>query len=336
MFNPEHLITLQAVVEEGTVLAAADRLHLTPSAVSQQLSRLQREVGQPVMVRQGRTLAPTDAASVLVRLAQRMRDLDEATRADLERLMEQVGGSLVLAGFPTAVRGLLSPSLVLLQERHPRLDLVLRELTPEQSVRAVRRGDVDLAVVHDWTDQHVHVSGGVQTVAIGLDPVDLIAHRDHPLEVGPDGVDLDTLDGRVWIDDPPGVFSNWLLQALAERRLEYRVGATLDTFSSKVALVAQGFGIALLPRLGRDELPPEVLAVPLVEAPTRRVFAVHREASRRRPAVVAATEAMLEVWRGRAELPDASAQTWRDLPGGGIRPTARRGSGATAQPLLQG
>ena len=70
MFTPEHLVSLKAVVEEGTVLAAADRLGLTPSAVSQQLARLQREVGQPVLVRQGRGLRPTDAAAVLVGMAE--------------------------------------------------------------------------------------------------------------------------------------------------------------------------------------------------------------------------------------------------------------------------
>jgi len=77
MFNPEHLTTLQADVEEGTVLAAADRLGITASAVSQQLSRLQRDTGQTVMARRGRTLEPTDAAAVLVRMAQQMHDLDE-------------------------------------------------------------------------------------------------------------------------------------------------------------------------------------------------------------------------------------------------------------------
>lgn len=320
MFNPEHLATLQAVVEEGTVLAAADRLHLTPSAVSQQLGRLQRQVSQPVMVRQGRRLTPTDAAAVLVQLAQQVRDLDEAARADLERLSADVAGSLVLAGFPTAVRGLLAPTVALLQHRHPDLDLTVRESTPEQSVAAVRRGDVDLAVVHDWTDRHQHLSSELQTVALGLDPVDLIARVDHRLQVGPDGVDLDDLGGQVWIDEPPGVFSDWLLQALAQRRLDHRIGATLDTFPSKVALVAQGFAICLLPRLGRDELPPEVVSLPLLEAPTRRVFAVHRDASTRRPALTAALNAMHEVWRGSQDLPDPDAQTWRDLPSVAKRP----------------
>ena len=307
MFNPDHLRTLQAVVEEGTVLAAADRLRLTPSAVSQQLTRLQRQVGQPVMVRQGRGLVPTDAADVLVRLAERFVDLDERARAELETLREEVSGPLVVAAFATALRGLVSPAVALLAERHPHLQLTLREHSPEESIPALLRGEVDLVIVHDWTDRHASPRTGLQAHLLGLDPVDLVTLRGEDLTRGPDGVDLDDLGGRVWIDDTPGVFSDWLLEALAQRTLPHRIGATVDSTGARVALVAQGFGICLLPRLGREVLPDAVVATPLVEAPTRRIHAVHRDASTRRPAVEAALDALEEVWREREELPNSPA-----------------------------
>jgi len=305
MFNPEHLATLQAVVEEGTVLAAADRLGITASAVSQQLSRLQRDTGQPVMARRGRSLEPTDATAVLVRTAQQMRDLDESARAELERLRQDVGGTLVVSGFPTALYGLLAPLAARLQQRHPELELTVRELSPEESVPAVRRGEVDLAVVHDWTDRHVPLRNGVQVWPVGLDPVDLVVPRDHHLRVRARGVDLEDLDGQVWIDDSPGVFSDWLLSALEARNVGYRVGATVDTATGKVALTACGFGLCLLPRLGREGLPPDVVALPLAEAPTRRVLAVHRDSSHDRPAVQAALSIIREVWAQYADLPDS-------------------------------
>ncbi|MFK5634539.1 MULTISPECIES: LysR family transcriptional regulator [unclassified Ornithinimicrobium] len=318
MFNPEHLRTLQAVVEEGTVLAAADRLHLTPSAVSQQLGRLQQQVGQPVMVRQGRGLVPTDAAAVLVRVAEQMVELDERARAELETLQEEVSGPLVLAAFPTALLGLVAPAVTVLQERHPHLVLTVRELSPEAALHALRRGEVDVAVVHDWTDRQVSIRAGLQAHLLGLDPVDLIAPATSDLQAGPDGVDLDDLGGHVWIDDSPGVYSDWLRGALSTRRLPHRIGATVEASAPRLSLVTQGFGLCLLPRLGRDALPAGLVALPLVEAPTRRIHAVHREASARRPAVEAALEAMRTVWRERAELPDVPEE---GEGGGGGGPT---------------
>ncbi|GGK72613.1 LysR substrate-binding domain-containing protein [Ornithinimicrobium pekingense] len=304
MFNPDHLITLRAVVEEGTVLAAADRLRLTPSAVSQQLGRLQEQVGQPVMVRQGRGLVPTDVAAVLVRLAHDVEELDERARAELDRLREQVSGPLVVAAFATALRGLVAPATRLLAQRYPHLEVTIREHTPEEAMPALRRGDVDLVLVHDWTDRHVSIRTGLLAHLLGLDPVDLATLRDEPLQVGPEGVDLDDLGGRVWIDDTPGVFSDWLRGALQERGLPHRIGATVDNPTARLELVAHGFGICLLPRLGRDVVPAQVVTHPLIEAPTRRVHAVHRDASGRRPAVEAAVEALRDVWRAREELPD--------------------------------
>lgn len=304
MFNPDHLLTLRAVVEEGTVLAAADRLRLTPSAVSQQLARLQQQVGQPVMVRRGRGLVPTDAATVLVQLAHDVDELDERARAELERLGEDVSGPLVVAAFATALRGLVAPATRLLTQRHPHLETTVRELSPEESMPALRRGEVDLIVVHDWTDRHVSIRTGLVAHLLGLDPVDLATLREERLHGGPGGVDLDDLGGRVWIDDTPGVFSDWLRGALQERGLPHRIGATVDNPTARLELVAHGFGICLLPRLGRDVLPPEVVTTALAEAPTRRIHAVHRDASGRRPAVEAALTAFRDVWHAREELPD--------------------------------
>ncbi|MFK5583014.1 LysR substrate-binding domain-containing protein [Serinicoccus sp. LYQ131] len=297
MFSPEHLVSLKAVVEEGTLLAAADRLGLTASAISQQLTRLQQEAGQPVLVRRGRNVVPTDAAAVLVRMASQVEQLDESARAELELLTSKVSGPLRISSFPTAVVGLLAPVLPVLRELHPQLRPSVRELTPEASLAALRRGEVDLSVVHDWTDHHMTLPFGLTPLELGHDVVDLIAQHDHGLKVGRNGrVDLDDLGGLDWVDDSPGVFSDWLLSALHVRSLDYRIAAMADTFPSKIALVAAGAAVGLMPRLGRPDLPDTVVALPLRDPPTRRIMLVHRDSSERRPAVASVVREIRRVW----------------------------------------
>lgn len=297
MFNPEHLRTLRTVVEEGTVVAAADLLGLTPSAVSQQLARLQVDAGQPVLVRRGRNLVPTDAAPVLVRMAEEVQRLDEAARAELERLHEEVSGSLVIGAFATAVRGLLPVVLTNLGQQHPHLVPTLREVDPEVGLDWVRGGQLDLAVVHDWTDYRLTLPAGLTTLEVGEDVVDLVVPVGMQVARRRDGsVDLHELDGQTWIDDTPGVYSDWLLGTLREAGLDYRIGATVDTYPGKLALAGVGFGVTLVPRLGRDAVPDSVTVLPLHDPPTRRVFLAHRQAAQRRPAVEAAARMIRQAW----------------------------------------
>ncbi|WP_192498645.1 LysR family transcriptional regulator [Ornithinimicrobium pratense] len=297
MFNPEHLRTLRTVVEEGTLVAAADLMGLTPSAVSQQLARLQQEAGQAVLVRRGRNLAPTDAAAVLVRMAEEVQRLDESARAELERLTKDVSGPLVVGAFATAVRALLPAALTDLRRAHPHLAPTIREAEPELSLDLVRGGQLDLAVVHDWTDYRLTLPAGLSTHDIGQDVVDLVAPVGMSLPRRRDGrVDLHELDGQTWIDDTPGVYSDWLLGTLREAGLSYRIGATVDTYPGKLALAGAGFGVTLVPRLGRDLVPDSVVVLPLHDPPTRRVFLAHRQAAERRPAVEAAVRAIRRAW----------------------------------------
>lgn len=297
MFNPEHLRTLRTVVEEGTLAAAADLLGLTPSAVSQQLARLQQEAGQAVLVRRGRNLVPTDAAAVLVRMAEEVERLDESARAELERLTEEVSGPVVIGAFATAVRALLPRALAELNGTYPHLVPTIREAEPEVGLDLVRGGQLDLAVVHDWTDYRLTLPAGLITHEIGQDVVDLVVPVGMSLPRRRDGrVDLHDLDGQTWIDDTPGVYSDWLLDTLREAGLRYRIGATVDTYPGKLALAGAGFGVTLVPRLGRDVVPDSVVVLPLHDPPTRRVFLAHRQAAERRPAVEAVVRAISEVW----------------------------------------
>lgn len=297
MFAPEQLRALQAVVDHGTIAAAADHLGYTPSAISQQLARLQKEAGTPLTTRRGRYVVPTDAAMVLVGAATQVQAIEERTRAELERLGEEVAGPLVVTSFPTALRGLTAAALRRVSTRHPAVDLSVRELHPEAGLAAVAAGDADLAVLHDWVDDHLDLPAGIERTTLGTDPVDLVLSSDHPL-AGRERVDLTDLDGERWVNDSSGICSRWLVRTLSHHELAYTIDWRADEYQSQIALAAHGLGLCLVPRLGRGTLPGSVTARPLANPPTRRVFAVHRRTSQRRPAVGAMLAALREEWSG--------------------------------------
>ena len=154
MLNLERLRTLDALARHGSVSAAADALHVTTSAVSQQLGKLEREVGQQLLAKNGRGVRLTDAGRLLSEHAARILSQVELAESDLEAQRGQVVGELRLSAFPTAARGLFPVALQALRAQHPGLRVRSSELEPEQGIAGVVRGDLDLAVVLGSLDRH--------------------------------------------------------------------------------------------------------------------------------------------------------------------------------------
>src|SRR5919205_3388504 len=137
MLNLERLRTLPAAARHGSVSAAADGLHVTTSAVSQQLGKLEREAGQRLLARNGRGVRLTDAGRLLSEHAARILSQVELAQADLEAQRGQVVGELRLSAFPTAARGLFPTALAALRTEHPALRVRSCELEPEAGIAAV-------------------------------------------------------------------------------------------------------------------------------------------------------------------------------------------------------
>ena len=134
MLNVERLRALHAVAAQGSVLAAADTLHVTTSAVSQQLAKLEREVGRPLLEKQGRGVRLTDAGRRLVAHAEQVLSMLVRAEAELEATRDVIGGRLSIAAFATSMRGLAPQALVALRARYPQLQPAL--LQPERVPQA--------------------------------------------------------------------------------------------------------------------------------------------------------------------------------------------------------
>ncbi|MGK5557150.1 LysR substrate-binding domain-containing protein [Actinomadura kijaniata] len=292
MLDLERLRALHSVATYGSVSAAADVLHVTTSAVSQQLAKLERETGQKLLERNGRGVRLTDAAQLLVEHADRILSLVEQAQADLEAHRGAVVGQLTLAAFPTAARGLLPAALTSLATDHPGLRVLTHELDPLQSMPLVARGDLDMAVVQDWDNELLPLAEGLQKGSILDDVADVALPPGHCL-ADRDRIELKELAGDPWISSAADtICCNWLRHTLRAIDAEPRIDHMAYEIPTQLALVSAGLGNAILPRLGRCDVPPDVAIVPLEPALTRRVYAIWRAEAARRPAIRAALAAL--------------------------------------------
>jgi DNA-binding transcriptional LysR family regulator len=292
MLSLERLRVLHAIATYGSVTGAADALHVTTSAISQQMAKLEREAGQRLLERSGRGVRLTDAAELLVTHASRMLALAERAQADLEAHSGAVAGRLRLAAFATAARGLVPPALRDLRHDHPRLHVGLEEAEPHETVPRVARGDLDLSIAQDWFNAPLALPDGLSRAGLLDDVADVALPEDHPL-AGRDAVDIEELSGEPWVTWSRGwICNSWLLHTLRSHDTEPDIAHTAAEHHTQLALVAAGLGVAIVPRLGRDPVPSGVRFAEVRPALTRHVYAVWRSDADRRPAIRAVVKAL--------------------------------------------
>lgn len=260
------LETLRTVRSQGGVTAAARVLHLTPSAVSQQVAQLERQVGAALTERVGRGLRLTAAGEALADAAVDVAVALERARAAVEALRDEPTGTVRVSAFASGAQ-LLLPGLL---ERAAHLPGVVVEcsdddvaldafvaLTDEIDVVVAHRPDEPATTAAGW-------GGGVVVRPLLREPLDVAVAPGHPLAGAPHVAPHELVD-QDWIAVREGFPVATVLAAVGERAGgAVRVRHRINDFHVAAALVGAGHGISLLPRwtFGAD---PRVRLVPLAD-----------------------------------------------------------------------
>lgn len=293
------------VATHGTVTGAAEALHYTPSAVSQQLRTLSRDLGVELVVQDGRRIRLTPAARVLVERADDLFATWEEVRADVGDADQGRSGTLRLCGFSTAAASLLPQALLAVRAAHPRCRVRIIEAEPAECFELLLADEADVAVVVATSGIPATTDPRFEQHDLLEDPLDLLVAETHPL-AREESVRLGDLAGETWIMDRPGRPYHQLLQAACVAAgftpaVEH-VAREWDTGS---ALVAAGLGIALIPRLAHPPAGYPIVRIPLRgdPAPTRHLLTGVRRGSAGQPLVAAALAALTDAARERAASP---------------------------------
>ncbi|MFE0377172.1 LysR family transcriptional regulator [Streptomyces inhibens] len=296
MFDLNRLRALRAVATHGSMTGAAAALGYTPSAISQQIAKLERETGSALFDRQGGKVELTPAGWLLAEATDEVVAVLERTRSRLEEQRDRPTGRLVLAAFPTACRGFAAAALADLVRRHRALDCQLVEADPNRAIRLVVRGEADLAVVHDWHNTPLTLPASLSVTELGEDIADVALPEGHPLAERDVLTPYDLRKER-WIGQGSGAMCHeWLLRSFSDLDTEPNIPYQIEEYESQVSLLAAGLGVTMLPRLGRGTLPPTVRVVPMQPAPSRRLSAIWRSQADRRPAIHATLAALRGHW----------------------------------------
>jgi DNA-binding transcriptional LysR family regulator len=290
MLNLDRLRALHAVSAHGSIIAAAETLNVTTSAVSQQLAKLEMETGHTLLERHGRGVRLTDAAAALVSRTVRVLSLLEEAEAELESNDTGVTGQITIAAFATAARGLAPQVVRALRKKYPQLAITFHEQEPHDSIPRLVRRDVDLIIINDWQNAPIALPEGLTKAPLLDDVADIALPPGHPLAKSKT-IRLSDLSGEEWIAWPSGsICHDFLMHTLRKQGREPKIAHTAGEYETQLALVAAGLGCCVLPRMGRGAVPRGVTVVKSEPALRRHVYAAWRVHATRRNVIRAAVE----------------------------------------------
>jgi DNA-binding transcriptional LysR family regulator len=289
MLEVRRLRLLRELALRGTIVAVADTLAFSPSAVSQQLSALEREAGVGLLERTGRSVTLTPAGRNLVEHAEAVLARLEEAEADLAGARQGLTGPVRIGAFPTATRAILPAALRALTAVHPGLAPMVFEVDPADVGDALRAGELDVALVHDYDFVPFPAEQGI--VDEPLCAEDMYLATVEGIE------ELAACRDASWIVASPGTRCHAMtIRACEAVGFAPIVRHRIDEFDTVLAFVAAGEGVALVPELGALR-PPEGVRLNRVEL-CRRTRIAFRSGAGRHPAMRAAITAL------RGALPD--------------------------------
>lgn len=294
--DARRLNVLRQLHERGTIVATAEALHLTPSAVSQQLATLSREVGTPLLRRQGRGVRLTPQAHVLLEHATAVQAQIERARADLAAYDEGLVGSITVGAFASAITGLVAPALLPLHAERPHLAVSIVETDAPHCYTLLDNNELDVVITVDYRSGPTRSDPRYSRTDLLFDRFDVALHVTHPLAARPE-VHLRELAHLRWIiGGGGGPCAEVSLAACAAAGFTPDVRHRVDEWSAAMALVDAGAGVTLVPRLADPRPFSRVRLRPLAGDPPRRnVYAATRAGAQHDPAIAPLLDALAAV-----------------------------------------
>lgn len=275
----------------GSISAVGRANGTTASAVSQQLSLLEREAGVPLLERGRDGVSLTGAGRALSDRAEQLLRVLEETRAEMDQLNGDLAGRVRVGAIASAAMSVVLPAARRVHTAFPDVDVRVRVAEPQDSLEEVARGGLDVAVVDVYDHVPIALPEQLQVTEVLREPLVLVAPQDADLS---QVRRLRDLKSATWVTPPASAACGQAVRhACRAEGFEPDVTWETDDLLLLVESVAQGHGVALLPRLAvarnLARVRVQELAAPALQ---RRILTVARRSTAQRPVVAATLDAL--------------------------------------------
>ena len=298
MLDATALRMVRAIADTGSFSGAARELGYSQPAVSQQIRRLERRVGTPLVVRSGRSVRLTEAGAVLSRHAGTVLTTLATAAEEVAAIAGLRTGRVRLVAFPSSSASLVPHALAQLRESHPGISVSFSEAEPPESLALVRAGECDVAVAFSYAGTDLGRGEddleGLVAVPLLSDPLRVALPLGHPAASSRE-VSLASLASETWIAGCPRCRGH-LLAACESVGFTPSIAYATDDYVAVQGLIASGLGVALISdMILRTVHHPGIATRPVTPSSIREVSAVTTPDLLRVPAVRACVNALTAV-----------------------------------------
>lgn len=293
MLDVRRLRILRELKIRGTLAEVATAMSFSPSAVSQQLTLLEKETGVTLLRRVGRRVQLTPQAEILVEHTADLLDTLERAEADLSASLVSVSGTVRVAVFQSAALALMPSALTTIRRDFPdvRIEMIQRE--PETALRETWARDFDMVVAEQYPEHAAPRHPGLDKKNLTTDAIRLacppVTSQIHAVANVADAHDLP------WVMEPHGAASrHFAEQACRRAGFEPDVRYQTADLQAQIRLIESGNAVGLMPDLVWEGKDTTCRLVELPEKPRRTIFTSVRSAGTRHPAVAAFRAALEE------------------------------------------
>jgi DNA-binding transcriptional LysR family regulator len=303
---------LRELEERGTLGAVATALRCSPSAVSQQLTVLEKEVAVPLLEKAGRGVRLTDAGHLLAHHAGVLLSAAEAARADLASLTGEVRGTVRSGGLQSATRHVLIPALARMLTDHPRVRVEISELELEQALPELRLGSLDVVVSDEYDGHPRPRPAGLAFEVLLEESLKLVLPAAHPHAVHGGPVPIAALREEVWADAELDTGHHALVVSVCRSLGGYEPDLRHHSNDADVQLelVRSAGAVALMPALTLPAVDPALAVRDVAETVIgRRLVVITRDSP-----VPPALDRFLAAVRDQARRLDPEREASRHSP----------------------
>lgn len=277
MLDVRRMRVFREIARQGSIAGAARALSFTPSAVSQQVAKLEQEAGTALLERSPRSICLTEAGRILAEHAEVILERLALAEAEVRAGAPPSERILRVGSFPTAGATLLPAALAALARQHPTTEVTVAGLDPLVSLERVASGELDLGILFEYDRVDLPAPPMLQRDLLLEEAIHVVLPRTHPT-ASRRSVPLTELADEAWIRSQPASSCHPFTERTCRAAgFEPRIAFEFDDYQTMLNLVAAAAGIAFAPTLTLAATHPDVVLRPIAfRPPARRIYATWR------------------------------------------------------------